>query len=331
MLKRPSLIADPQPIRASEVEDAQAQISAVYSPHSLRVVSTRDRLDVQLRRLTLPTITVGELSHGTEVEITPGKLRTYYHVNVVLEGHTRTTCGRDIKATTPGLAAILSPTEHATMRWSADCRQLAVKINRVALEHDLEAILGRPLDAPLSFEVLMDTTKGQGWSWMATVSSMIEQLTHNPELAEQDLVLRRFESLVIAQLLTGQPHNYAEALVSGSRRAVRPHRIQAVVDLIDADAGQPLTAADLARAAGVSLRSLQDGFGEHLGVTPMTYLRNVRLARAQEDLLACEPGARSPVTEIAYRWGFGHVPRFASQYRERFGESPSDTLRRRRD
>ena len=84
-----SLIDDPAPVRASDRDDAQARTSAVFSPHRLEVVSPKQQLDVVVRMLRLPNITLGEISHGAEVEVTPGRLRTYYHVNTVLAGHTR--------------------------------------------------------------------------------------------------------------------------------------------------------------------------------------------------------------------------------------------------
>lgn len=42
------------------------------------------------------------------------------------------------------------------------------------------------------------------------------------------------------------------------------------------------------------------------------------------------PGPDISVTETALRWGFGHLGEFAGEYRARFGERPSDTLRRAR-
>jgi len=85
----------------------------------------------------------------------------------------------------------------------------------------------------------------------------------------------------------------------------------------------------LAGLAGVSVRGLQQGFRDYLGITPLEYLREVRLARARDDLLAADPEADVSVTEVAYRWGFGHLARFAGYYRHRYGELPSETLRRR--
>lgn len=57
-------------------------------------------------------------------------------------------------------------------------------------------------------------------------------------------------------------------------------------------------------------------------MSPMQYLRGVRLDRAREDLQA----GVGTVSDIAYQWGFTNLGRFARAYRERFGELPSDTL-----
>jgi transcriptional regulator GlxA family with amidase domain len=73
--------------------------------------------------------------------------------------------------------------------------------------------------------------------------------------------------------------------------------------------------------AGVSARRLQEAFREHLGTTPMEYLRSVRLDRVHAEL-RCGAGG---VTETAHRWGFTHLGRFAAAYRERFGVLPSET------
>jgi transcriptional regulator GlxA family with amidase domain len=87
----------------------------------------------------------------------------------------------------------------------------------------------------------------------------------------------------------------------------------------------PYTLTDLADITGVSTRSLQAGFRRYLGSTPMAYLRQVRLARAHDDLRAADPSQRT-VAEIAYRWGFTHLGRFAAVYRARYGQPPSWTL-----
>jgi hypothetical protein len=65
----------------------------------------------------------------------------------------------------------------------------------------------------------------------------------------------------------------------------------------------------MARVAGTSVRSLQAAFAEHLGLTPMEYLRRVRFARAHRDhLLAVVPEDGQSVANIAYDGASGTSP-----------------------
>lgn len=96
---------------------------------------------------------------------------------------------------------------------------------------------------------------------------------------------------------------------------------------MEANLGRPIGIADVVESAGVSVRTLHHGFRSAHGVAPMTWLKHRRLERVRQELWAAGPGATS-VTEVALRWGFAHLGRFALDYRARFGEPPSRTLQR---
>jgi len=86
-----------------------------------------------------------------------------------------------------------------------------------------------------------------------------------------------------------------------------------------------LTMATLARAAGVSARTLQDGFQKFRGYSPMQYLREQRMLAVRRELMA--PKHATSVTDIALKWGMNHLGRFSAYYSNQFGEMPSETLR----
>ena len=87
-----------------------------------------------------------------------------------------------------------------------------------------------------------------------------------------------------------------------------------------------LTVEDLKTVTGVSHRTLNYAFREHLGVTPKTYLKSMRLDAARRDLGRSGPDTK--IADIANRHGFWHLGQFAADYRRQFGELPSETLRR---
>jgi len=95
-----------------------------------------------------------------------------------------------------------------------------------------------------------------------------------------------------------------------------------------ARAGDGVRVDDLARAAGVSVRTVYRTAARHLGGPPMTQMRLSRLRGARRRLLAATPG--ESVTSAATEAGFFHLGRFSALYRQHFGESPSATLRRAR-
>ncbi len=86
---------------------------------------------------------------------------------------------------------------------------------------------------------------------------------------------------------------------------------------------------DLCRAIHVSERSLLRAFRKFFGVGPTRYMQLRRLNRVHGELQAPD-GRENTVTGILTKCGVTELGRFAGSYRELFGESPSDTLKRRR-
>lgn len=91
---------------------------------------------------------------------------------------------------------------------------------------------------------------------------------------------------------------------------------------------QKISLLDLCQAVGASKRTLQYTFQESYDMTPMAYLKILRLNQARRDLIDADPSVTG-VTDIALNHGFCHLGRFASEYTQHFGENPSVTLRRR--
>lgn len=108
--------------------------------------------------------------------------------------------------------------------------------------------------------------------------------------------------------------------------ALSAARVRQIEEWIDAHFGEAITVEDLARIAGVSVRSLQASYRRHRGCSPMQAVISRRLAFARHALKTATPA--TTVTEVATASGFFHFGRFAERYRQRFGEAPSETLAR---
>ena len=106
-----------------------------------------------------------------------------------------------------------------------------------------------------------------------------------------------------------------------------PATVRRAVDYMDAHAHQDIGLTEIAEAARIGARSLQLAFRRHRDMTPLEYLRRVRLEHAHRDLRDGDPTRGDRVEAIAARWGFAHPGRFSVVYREHYGRSPSATLR----
>ncbi|MFJ4297902.1 helix-turn-helix transcriptional regulator [Curtobacterium sp. NPDC089689] len=109
-----------------------------------------------------------------------------------------------------------------------------------------------------------------------------------------------------------------------------PHAstVQRAKTFMHARFDRPLTVPQIAEAAEVSVRTLQEAFQRHEGVTPMAFLREIRLEKARLGLQLADPDVSS-VAAVAISCGFKHMGRFSGAYHEEFGEYPGETLRLR--
>ena len=137
----------------------------------------------------------------------------------------------------------------------------------------------------------------------------------------------------VDQVLRAQPGSARLAVsirgdaLRGRSPAIAPRDVRRVTEYIHANLAQPITHADLVGVSGIAGRTLLKHFRDVHGVSPMRYVRNLRMERVRDELAA---GSLHSVGAVALSWGFEHAGRFSVEYRGRFGESPSATLARGR-
>jgi AraC-like DNA-binding protein len=249
---------------------------------------------------------------------------SFYDINFALEGVNRVKTRDEQVVLSPQLGGVISPQMVAAMQLSDGYGQLHVRIERSALERHLERMLDAPVTHPVRFRMGMDLNNPAVSSWAKMIKLLVEDLDEPSGLAAAGAEGNPWSEFLMNGLLLAQPHNYSERLARGRADILRPPSVKRVIDLIEREPGGDLSMARLTAAAGMGSRALQRNFREYVGTPPQEYVRWVRLSRAHDDLAA---GAGGTVAEIAFRWGFTHLSRFASAYQDRYGVAPSATLR----
>lgn len=103
----------------------------------------------------------------------------------------------------------------------------------------------------------------------------------------------------------------------------KSEKLQKAVELMSEHLEEPLSALEIARRVGLSLRQVERLFLRHLGCTPGRYYMSVRLERSRELLRH----TNAPILDVALSTGFTSHSYFAQSYRNHFGRSPSEERR----
>jgi AraC-like DNA-binding protein len=285
-------------------------------------------LDFIAHAAYLPGSYIGCIHYGPEVSVRlpPDRKRDDFWVHFPLRGNFEVinTAGRIVGG--PDRSVVSSPDGHV-MRSEAGSARVTLSVSRATALAQLAALLGDVPDRPLEFLPEFDL----GATWARRLSRHMHLAMSELDAAAAEppslVMLTMYEQLIVTSLLLGQPSNYTAALNRLENRAA-PGDVRRAIDFIEAHLQLPITLADIARAAGVPGRTLLEHFKDHRGVSPVRYMRNARFARVRDALLRVE--SKQGVAQIAMTWGFCHFGRFAAEYRERFGETPSQTYRRAR-
>jgi AraC-like DNA-binding protein len=178
-------------------------------------------------------------------------------------------------------------------------------------------------DACVAEGAVEPRSRGQAWLWRRTAETYRDLILDDPESHGGSLLAAEATRFFVASTVSA-----FGLLAVPEQQASGNAAVRRAIAYIDDHLASPLTVHDIAAAARLSARGLLLAFQRERQQTPMQYVRAARLAAAREDLLTADPTRGDTVSDIAGRWGFGNVGRFAARYADTYGEAPRATLRR---
>lgn len=145
------------------------------------------------------------------------------------------------------------------------------------------------------------------------------QHMQTPTRLQQDIVM-----MVLLEVLKEETPQPAQKQSYYHRKSV----VDCARQFLDEHLDEAVTVTQLCEITNVSRRTLQYSFESILGVSPIQYLRMSRLNGVRRSLVKADQN--QAVSDIAAQWGFWHLSQFAKDYKQLFGEQPSQTLEWRR-
>ncbi|MCL8025397.1 AraC family transcriptional regulator [Nocardioides bruguierae] len=322
----PNALADHPLVDTVDLAAADVAVSRLLGPAQvLPQPQWRDRFRCRLNAVTLLDLTLAHLDLAVPAEIGVPVSPDCVTVHMTSSGSARVEVDGEEQELSPFHALVVSPGTRYRLTMAVDSPQTIVRIERPAVERQLSRMLGRRLPEPVVFDPVGDLTSDAAGRWTGALSMVFTEVLSPASLVRQGVGAGALEELLISSLLYVHHSNYSALLRSpgtSGRRAVRR-----AVEYIERHLAEQIRLEDLAEYAQMSTRSIQAGFKEDLGTTPVAYIRDRRLDAVRRTLMESVPGDGLTVTGAASRWGFSHLGSFAGLYRERFGEAPSTTLK----
>ena len=317
------LLAHAGRLHTASLDELGEAVAAKGVRYALRRGAT---LAADMRVVHCSGFCMADMSHagGLQAEVTPTD--GYYRLDFGIAGFWRETRGAQAASYGPGTACLVSPSQPQRLELDDTIRRLHLEIRGEAVLRQLADLLDRPVAEPPALPSRLDLGTGPGqsvWRTALFVARELDELGAAPN----PLLEAHLQDYLITRLLLLLPHHWSDYLAEAGPTP-SPASVRRAVDHVYAHADEPLSVAGLAQVAGVSARTLLRHFQAYRGLSPLAFIRQVRLRRAREDLSAARAG--DSVTAVLHRWGFGHAGRFAAEYRARYGETPSQTLQRTR-
>jgi len=242
-----------------------------------------------------------------------------------LEGNAVFDAGKEQFHSVPGCGTILGAGRASGARLFGRRRHLGLFVDQARINRQLGHMFERTIGGDSDFHPTIDLTTGSGLVLQQLAVNLYRGLSGDGSLQQSPLALNALCDAMIYLLLETCPHRYSEALAAPAS-APAPRHVKWAIDFMREHLAEPISLSDIATAAEVSVRTLQQGFRQFRNTTPIAYLHELRMLAAHRDLR--ESGTRQAVADIALRWGFTHLGRFSAEYRKRFGQLPSQALKR---
>ncbi|MFF3334042.1 helix-turn-helix transcriptional regulator [Streptomyces sp. NPDC002888] len=308
---------------SDDLERTEEFLSRAYARMSIGSDSP-DTGRARITRTSMASVSVDELDLGFEMSYSVTPLRRIC-LCLVHDGTIRDHAFSGVEdAFGPGDVVSFAPPDRPYSGRVCNARYNITMLDTDLLSQVAATAPGRPAE-PVRLTGHRPHSPAAARQLRHCIGYMRDYVLADPDIAGLPLIASTAAQHLAASVLAAFPNTALDEPTATDRNDAHPVTLRLALAYIEDHAAEPLTVAEIAEAAHVTIRGLQYAFRRHLDTTPLAHLRKVRLSHAHEDLLGADP-LGTTVTEIAARWGFFHPGRFAALYRDAYGRPPHQTL-----
>ncbi len=317
-----------QVFASRDLGETQDMLSNLNAIHKLEVLGRRASVDTAIHAACFSNLNLLYASFGdvrVKIETPECDTNSLFLVVVTNGGGTVRHQGQDFDVSQDRgmIRDMRTPLSATEDHFSA----LGIELPLNLLRQQAHALIGdAALMVDLKFKTGIDLKKPGGRHIHNTLNYIARTIDEPLPNLDNTFLFDSLRDLMLVNVLMQLPNSFSDLLQHQTVSGAIPYYVKRARDYVHEHADSSITLQKLVSHAGCSYRTMQVGFNEAYGMSPMAYLKSVRLARAHLDLMNAGPDGT--VSEIAAKWGFIHMGRFSHAYAKRFSVLPSETLRR---
>ncbi len=228
---------------------------------------------------------------------------------------------------TTGSVLVLDSQLITSGKFSMGTQNNTVFVPNLILVEELSMCLGFPARQRISFKNHQNLNREANALLSYLISSVLLGATGTAPLLKAPLAVKNLQQALITAMLHVLPNNYSKLLLDDSTVIPpTPKLIKSAISFIMQNSECPITLSDIAKHSSVSVRALQLGFKKYRGMTPLEYIRGVRLESV--NLALSDPLNLMTTKELALKAGFTNYYLFSKYFYQKYGLFP-DKIRER--
>lgn len=250
------------------------------------------------------------------------------HLFLPMNGGASFECRGESTPSIPGHGTILEGARTTSaMKLEGPRRHLALIFDRESIRQKIASMLDRTIVGDLQILPKIDLTQGHGSVVAGLAIELYRCLSADSQRLRSGYSVNSIQESLEYLLIEGCSHKYSYELLRNSP-SPSPKHVKKAIEYMESNISNPISLQDVASASNVSIRALQQGFRNFRNINPMSYLRDLRLTAVHSELSSSDRSIL--VSDVALKWGFTHLGRFAADYRKRYGYLPAQTPKRAR-
>lgn len=312
---------------SSERMDSHALVSTELADHHLKW--NAGPVDTQLYKFDTPRLSLYSLRYGAEVDIFPDLYDRFSLIHYSLSGDIEVEADQVRQTVRQGQAIVSTPSRNIKLRWAQNSEQLILRLPHSLLEETANAMRAPALSSALRQNPGLLLSAAANRQWLAQLHAFVAlEAGSSQNKALQPWLAHMEQGMAMFLMLQQQSTQRHPSEEWSTRFTHDRRRLDRLYGYAMDNLCNPVTLSDLASVVALSERQLNTFCHAHLGQAPMSWLRGLRLDAVRAALQA---NPETELADLAMLHGFFHLGRFASVYRDRFGELPSQTRRTARN